>query len=226
MHLRNIYATLVDWFWWCWCWSSCRGTFWREPLWKTSDISAVVVNHVVLLNQTKLGLPRGIQWLARGGRTWRRTWRRPNTSFCIEVSVWGREWGLAPIRFHKPTSRGPILSIPQAWVYSHGLVLGEWNTLCLQIPELPYWCSIHRKSVTWNQREKVNFLWVNSQIDVWKMKNLQEKTAFLLVLFSYMMLAGFHWTEYVWKYLVGSNQRWNCCSLFPLPWLNTLVWRV
>lgn len=37
---------------------------------------------------------------------------------------------------------------------------------------------------------------------------------------------GFQRREYVWKALVGSNQRWNCCSLSPFPWVNTLVWSV
>lgn len=104
---------------------------------ETSDISAIIVNHVILLHPTDLCLPRGVQWLASGGR-----------SLGIEVSVWGCEWGLAPIRFHKPTPCGPILSVPKARVYSHGLVLWERNPFCLQILELPYWCPIHRESVT------------------------------------------------------------------------------
>ena len=42
----------------------------------------------------------------------------------------------------------------------------------------------------------------------------------------YMIRWVFQTMEYVWNAFVGSNQRWNCCSLFPFPCENTLVWTI
>lgn len=93
--------------------SAFRGKTLREPL----HISAVIVNHVILLHPSQslhacwvhlLIHPSTLvwRWLA-----WRST-RGPNTSIGIEIPEGGNEGSLAPVCFDKPTSCGPVLGIP------------------------------------------------------------------------------------------------------------------
>ncbi|KAL0399643.1 UNVERIFIED_CONTAM: hypothetical protein Sradi_2307600 [Sesamum radiatum] len=99
----------------------------RKPL----DISAIIVDHVLLLNpsQSISALPikpRGLPCLrlerVRGLGPARRS---GHAAIDVEVPVRGHEWSLAPISLHPPALCCPVICIPQAALHSHGLALGE-----------------------------------------------------------------------------------------------------
>ena len=132
----------------------CGSAFWRKALRKSLSVCAVVVYHVILLHPLEpllacwvhlFGEPSIATWW--GGRwswTTRRCPRGPNTSTCIEVSIGSCERSLCPICLHKSTPCGPIISIPEAWVYLHGLVFWKWNANWLQVLELSNGSAIYR----------------------------------------------------------------------------------
>ena len=133
------------------CWKALRKPF---------GVSAIIVNHIVLLHPSQslltcwiqlLREPRIVWW----ARTWAAGWctRWNCACICIEVSVWGSERSLAPICLHKPTSCCPIICIPQTWVNPHCLVFREWNSVWFHVLELSDWSAIHREAETEETRD-------------------------------------------------------------------------
>lgn len=132
-------------------WSLGSGAFDREALRKTLDICAVIVDHVVVLHPFQPFLTCTVQLLWKPiAITWsaRRCSRGPNTSFSVKISVRGSERSYTPICLDKSTSGCPIISIPEARVYSHRLALQEWNTVGLLILELSNGSAINWKTET------------------------------------------------------------------------------
>ena len=124
-----------------------------ETLREAFQVSAVVVNHILLLHPTNpssiccikcLILPRiSLQRIWIVDTRWWPRW--PNTSIGLKISVRGFEWCFGPVSLHKPPSRCPIIGIPEAWVNPHGLAVGEWNTKWFQVVEHSYRNVIYQK---------------------------------------------------------------------------------
>ena len=115
----------------------------RNALWESLKIVAVVIDHEVLLNPSQFSSAIGIKLVALpcsiregiGGE------------LCgFEIAVVGCKGCLGPISFHQTTSGGPVISVPQARIDSHGLLLWERNANSLTILEHPYGNVIHQES--------------------------------------------------------------------------------
>lgn len=128
----------------------------REPL----DVWAVIVNHVVFLHPSKPFLTRWIQFLWKPCIRRRGVWRtirrcrcsiRQSTSIGFEVPVRSSERSMGPICLHQSTPSCPVISVPKTWVYSHGLVFGEWDSHWFHVLELSDWCTINREAEKQNQ---------------------------------------------------------------------------
>ena len=143
--------------------SSGYGALWRQALGESLLISAVVVDHVVPLHPPHPLLACGIQILVPPVSTIRFLRRtvgstgRPNTSISIKISVGGSEGGFGPVRLDAATLRRPVISIPEAGVDPHGLVLWKRNTLGLHILEVSDRCAINHESESIN-KSKVSIL--------------------------------------------------------------------
>ncbi|KAK4743649.1 hypothetical protein SAY87_009961 [Trapa incisa] len=126
----------------------------RETLREPIDVGAVVVDHVLLLDPPNPVPPRGIQnlvlpgtilvWVCPGARG--RT-RCPYTCIDIDVPEGGSEGGVCPVGLHTAAHGGPVVGIPQARVYPHGLVLREGDSYGFQVVEYPYGNVVHQESV-------------------------------------------------------------------------------
>lgn len=119
--------------------------FRRKPLREPLYISAVVINHIVLLHPSQSLQTGGVKLLPHPSVISRRAGRgtrRPHASITVEVPKWCGEWRLGPIGLHKPAPRGPVISIPQARVDLHRLVLRVWHASRLSVLELSNGCPI------------------------------------------------------------------------------------
>lgn len=129
-------------------WQMGEIAFRREALWESLGISAVIVDHILVLYPFQLVLawqikffphPRfnigdeivlGIIGVAR------RSSMRPNASIVgVEVPIVGREWCLAPVYLDESTSCCPVVRIPQTRIQPHWLVFWVWNTKGLPVLE-------------------------------------------------------------------------------------------
>ncbi|PON55967.1 hypothetical protein PanWU01x14_184340 [Parasponia andersonii] len=100
--------------------SSCA--FKREALRKSLGVRTVIVNHVVLLHPLELLLTRGIQLLRQPAGT------LGGGGGGVEVSVGSGERSLTPVCLDESSSGCPVICVPKARVYSHWLLLWEWDT--------------------------------------------------------------------------------------------------
>lgn len=126
--------------------------FFGKALGKSLCVSAVIVNHVVVLHPFEFLFAAGIQSLIEPitsrGWAWsaRRFSRRPDTSFGIKVPVRGRERSFAPVCLDKSASCSPVVGIPDTWLYPHRLVFWKWDAHALQVFELSNRCPIDRET--------------------------------------------------------------------------------
>lgn len=132
----------------CFLWGGVDRTLGRKSLRESVMVSAVIVNHVILLHPVESVF---VQLFVRP-RTWSRRW-------CIRIrfrmarrrAYWWKpnacpERSSAPVCLHATALRCPVIRVPQARVYSHCLVLWVWNSNTFWILELSNWCPIHRES--------------------------------------------------------------------------------
>lgn len=189
----------------------------REPI----DVRAVVVDHKVLVDPPEppaavgvelIGLPRGSgggggppDLAGRGGRG-------PGAGSGLEVPVVCREGRFRPVRLDQASSRGPIISIPKAWVYLHGLVLGEGHTNWLCILEHSNRSVVHQEAE--NQEEGMSKHWVCHKVKSIRLTIqcfffyfISRHDRYTAFSDTHIMCWGFQMTEYVWKFLVGSNHK-------------------
>lgn len=129
--------------------------FWREALRKPFIVCAVVVDHVIFLHPLEPVLICCVQFLWQpsingGGWIWvaRRCPIRPYTSIGIKIPVRGNERSLSPVCLNQTTPCSPIISIPQARINSHWLILWERNTIALQVLEFSNGGAINREAET------------------------------------------------------------------------------
>jgi len=152
---------------------------WGKALRKSVGVSAIIVNHVILLNPTQSILVWWIQLLgipgiggARVGsarRRWWWWWSRRDTGICLEIPVRSCERSLAPISLHKTTSCCPVIGIPEARVYPHWLILRECNSFWFHVLEFSYRSPIYWEAETcvnhhtfsniYNEKLKYNIVW-------------------------------------------------------------------
>lgn len=115
-------------------------------MWKAFCILAVVIDHVVTPNPLESLFLTGIELLVPPcpfrSRAQRRSARR-HARVCAEALVRRHERSLTPISLHEPTPGGPVVSIPQAGVEAHRLVLRVGHSHLLAVPKSSDRCSIH-----------------------------------------------------------------------------------
>ena len=100
----------------------CKSTFSWEALREPLGVSAVVVDHVSPLHPPKPRLARLVELLGqprpRFGRpdgATRGFASRPHTRrLGVEVAIGCGEWSFAPVRLDEPSSRRPIVGVPEA----------------------------------------------------------------------------------------------------------------
>ena len=136
-----------------WCLALCG-----KALRKSLGVSAIIVNHVILLHPIQFPLVWWIQLLGVvpgiGGarvRTARRRWWWWSirvTCIGIEIPIRSCERSLAPIGLHKTTSCCPVISIPKARVYPHWLIIRECNSFWFHVLEFSYGSPIYWEAET------------------------------------------------------------------------------
>lgn len=107
------------------------GAFWRKTLWKSLNVIAIIVNHVVTLQKSKSPLLPWIQTLCglippglfRINSTIGISSPFGNTGLYLEVLIRCDEGSLSPVNLDKTTSGSPIISIPNAAEDSHRLLV-------------------------------------------------------------------------------------------------------
>lgn len=124
-------------------------TFCRVSLRKPFFVFAVIVDHVILLNPfhlplftviKRLPVPVIVAGIGLGRPRIARSWGTPirNTSITvIEILIGSSEGSFGPICLDKSTSCCPVVGIPKARVYFHGLISWEWDSNWLQVLEFP-----------------------------------------------------------------------------------------
>lgn len=65
----------------------------------------------------------------------------------FESSVWRDEWCVRPIGLHSASLRGPVISIPNGAVNTHGLILRKGDSFMLQVRMHSNWGLIYQESV-------------------------------------------------------------------------------
>ena len=125
-----------------------------DTLRESFQVSAVVVNHVLVLHPSKpvaaggiksLNLPGTVLHGIRGcgGARWSR-W--PNTSIGFEISVRSSERSLCPVSLHEPPSRCPIISVPETRINPHGLLRRERHSDWFRVVEYSYRDVVHQET--------------------------------------------------------------------------------
>lgn len=118
--------------------------FQGKTLRKSSIVGAIIIYHEILLNPSQPSPAISIELLILPCSVWESWIARLH----VEVAIIGRKWRTGPISFHKPTSCRPIVSIPEAWVYSHWLVLWERDTNWFGVLEHPNRSVVHQETET------------------------------------------------------------------------------
>lgn len=149
---------------------------WAAP-WKSLEVGAIVVNHVVLLHPSEssssirvqpLGLPSTIRLSScELWSTGRWAYRPVAGVGAFEVPKVRSERSLRPIRFHKPATRRPLVCVPEARVKLHGLALRERNPDGFIVVEYSKRDVIHQETAKEKISYKVKFVmlkWIINNI--------------------------------------------------------------
>ena len=72
------------------------------------------------------------------------------TSINVEALVRGYKGSLGPVCLLQATPCGPVVCVPEAWIYLHGLVKWESYPQVFVVLEHPYWHIIHKEPASYS----------------------------------------------------------------------------
>ncbi|KAL0353978.1 UNVERIFIED_CONTAM: hypothetical protein Sangu_0979100 [Sesamum angustifolium] len=126
-----------------------------DALTEPGHISAVIVDHMLLLDPSQPVSASGIKFLGLPFLVTESISRcRPAGSACrpvyarvdLEVPVVGHKWSFGPVRLDPPALCCPVICVPQAALYSHGLTCRKGDSDASVVVEYSNRNVVHQES--------------------------------------------------------------------------------